>query len=317
MRIRSLLVAVPLVLLAACGGTAQPAAVVNTSPTGDVVGPATPKATAVGTATAAEMPTATGAFGEKPTITFPSDTPPPGLQRQVLVEGTGAEVQTGDQLVANYYGIVWGGTTPFDNSYDRGKPSVFQIGVGAVVSGWDVGLVGTKVGSRVLLTLSPSDGYGTAGRAPDITGTDTLVFVIDIVDALAKDRFGQADAVPQAQDPAAPQVGGDLGGPPTLTIPAGLAEPTEAKTTVIAQGTGAPVAAGDVYGQYGVWDWTGKQQVASWEQTGPQKIPVAAETPQLAGLIGIPLGSRVLLQIPADEASGSPASAIVLDLIYE
>lgn len=317
MRIRSLLVAVPLVLLAACGGTATPATSVNTSPTGDVVGPATPAATTVGTAAAAEMPTATGAFGEKPTLTFPGDTPPPALQRQVLVEGTGPEVQTGDQLVAHYFGEVWGGTTPFDNSYDRGKPSVFQIGVGAVVKGWDVGLVGMKVGSRVLLTLSPSEGYGTAGRTPDITGTDTLVFVIDIVNSLSKTTFGQADAAVQPQDPNGPQVGGDIGGIPAVTIPPGLAEPTETKTTVIAKGTGAPVAAGELYAQYGVFDWQGVQQVATWEDQGPQKIDVTAEQPQLAGLIGIPLGSRVLLQIPADAGTGSPSSAIVLDLLFE
>lgn len=317
MRIRSVLVAVPLVLLTACGGAAATATVVNTSPTGDIAGPATPAATAVGTATAAEMPTATGAFGEKPTLTFPGDTPPPALQRQVLVEGTGAEVASGDQLVADYFGEVWGGTTPFDNSYDRGKPSVFQIGVGAVVKGWDVGLVGMKVGSRVLLTLSPSDGYGTAGRAPDISGTDTLVFVIDIVNALGKTTFGPADAAPKPQDAAAPQVGGDIGGIPTVTIPAGLAEPTEIKTTVIAQGTGAAVADGDLYAQYGVFDWTGVQQVATWEDQGPQKITLSADVTQLAGLIGLPLGSRVLLQIPADAESGSPASAIVLDLLFE
>ena len=107
------------------------------------------------------------------------------------------------------------------------------------------------------------------------------------------------------------------GAAPTLTIPAGLAEPTEVKTTVIAQGTGAPVVAGDVYAQFGVWDWTGAQQVASWTEQGVQKIPVAAETAQLAGLIGVPIGSRVLLQIPADAASGSPSSAIVLDLLFE
>lgn len=321
MRIRSLLVAVPLVLLAACGGSTT-ATVVNTSPTGSVQGPETPAATAVGTASAAEMPTATGAFGEKPVISFPSDTPPPGLQRQVLVEGTGPEVQTGENLVANYLGVVWGGTTAFDNSYDRGAASVFQIGVGAVVKGWDVGLVGMKVGSRVLLTLSPSDGYGTAGRAPDISGTDTLVFVIDIVNSLGASSFGQADATPQPQDAAAPQVGGDLGGIPTVTIPAGLAEPTELKTTVIALGTGKPVAYGDLYAQYGVFDWQGVKQVATWEAAdgatpGPQKIALSADVTQLAGLVGIPIGSRVLLQIPADAESSSPTSAIVLDLVYE
>ncbi len=321
MRIRSLLVVVPLVLLTACGGKATTTAV-NTSPTGAVLGPETPAATTVGTAATTELPTATGGFGEKPTISFPGDTPPTGLQRQLLIEGTGPEVQTGEQLVANYYGVVWGGTTDFDNSYDRGAASVFQIGTGSVVSGWDVGLVGVKVGSRVLLTLSPSDGYGTQGRAPDISGTDTLVFVIDIVNALGATSFGQADAVPQPQDPAAPQVGGELGGIPTVTIPAGLAEPTELKTTVIALGTGAPVTDGDLYAQYGVYDWQGAQQVATWEASaggapGPQKIALSASITQLAGLVGLPLGSRVLLQVPAVAEPSSPASAIVFDLVYE
>ena len=48
-----------------------------------------------------------------------------------------------------------------------------------------------------------------------------------------------------------------------------------------------------------------------------RRSPVAAETPQLAGLIGVPVGSRVLVQIPADAASGSPSSAIVLDLLFQ
>ena len=121
----------------------------------------------------------------------------------------------------------------------------------------------------------------------------------------------------QPQDPAAPQVGGDIGGVPTLTIPAGLAEPTEVKTTVIARGTGAAVTDGDLYAQYGVYDWQGVQQVATWEDQGPQKITLSADVPELAGLVGLPLGTRVLLQVPANETNGSPASAIVMDLVYQ
>ena len=54
---------------------------------------------------------------------------------------------------------------------------------GQVITGWDNGLVGQKVGSRVLLVIPPADGYGTAGSPPKIKGTDTLVFVVDILDA--------------------------------------------------------------------------------------------------------------------------------------
>ena len=102
--------------------------------------------------------------------------------RGLHLEGTGAEVQTGDQLVANYYGIVWGGTTPFDNSYDRGTPAAFTLEKGQLINGFVTGLVGATVGSRVLVTVPPEDGYGTPG-VPNagIGPTDTLVFVIDIL----------------------------------------------------------------------------------------------------------------------------------------
>ncbi len=57
------------------------------------------------------------------------------------------------------------------------------VGVGAVIGGWDKGLVGQNVGSRVLLSIPPEHGYGQRGvPQAGIAGTDTLVFVVDIVD---------------------------------------------------------------------------------------------------------------------------------------
>ena len=315
-RLTSLLVAAPLALLVACGSSGGTDAAATSGP---VYGPATPAATTLGTAPADQLPTATGKIGEKPTLTFPSTPPPPGVQRAFLVEGTGPEVQQGDLLVANYYGAVWGSATPFDNSYDKKKAASFTIGTGAVVPGWDLALVGVPVGSRVLLTLSPSDGYGLAGNeSAGISGTDTLVFVIDVLQTLGADQFGQADAVVQPAPANAPIVTGAPGTEPSLTIPAGLAEPTEPKTDVLATGTGAPVTYGLVYLQYAVWSWAdGTQQGASWTQGGPQEVEITESLTQLAGLIGVPVGSRVLLQLPADAESGSPASAFVIDVLYQ
>ena len=59
----------------------------------------------------------------------------------------------------------------------------FPLGQGQVIKGWDSGLAGQKVGSRVLLVIPPAEGYGTAGSPPKIAGTDTLVFVVDILAA--------------------------------------------------------------------------------------------------------------------------------------
>src|SRR6478735_7093041 len=225
MRLRALLVAVPLIALAACSsGTSSDTSSTGSSASGSsseaaTPGPEVPPDTALAAPVAADqLPTASGAFGEKPTLTFPATDPVPTLQRVILSEGTGPLTTSGQTLVTNYLGQVWGGTV-FDNSYDRSKTSVFSIGVGAVVPGWDVGLVGVPVGSRVLLNLPPNDGYGMAGNSSaGITGTDTLVFIVDIVAAYDATAAGQTDATPVPLPATGPQVTGDLGAAPTVTI---------------------------------------------------------------------------------------------------
>jgi len=129
----------------------------------------------------AVLPEATGGFGEKPTLTFPAAPAPGALEVVVLAPGDGEIVEAGDDLVVNYLGQVWGGQV-FDNSYDRGSSISFPIGVGAVIAGWDQGLVGRQIGSRLLLSIPPHDGYGPRGMPQaGIKGTDTLVFVVDII----------------------------------------------------------------------------------------------------------------------------------------
>lgn len=128
-----------------------------------------------------ELPTATGGFGDKPELTFPPTSAPEDLGLAVLVQGSGEQVEAGDDIEVHYYGQVWDGRM-FDNSYDRGSSISFPIGVGAVIGGWDDGLVGQQVGSRVLLSIPPHLGYGERGMpAAGIRGTDTLVFVVDVV----------------------------------------------------------------------------------------------------------------------------------------
>ncbi|SDC91554.1 peptidylprolyl isomerase [Sanguibacter gelidistatuariae] len=128
-----------------------------------------------------ELPQATGGFGEKPQITFPTGGAPEGLQVKVLVQGDGAEVAAGDNIVVHYLGQSWDGGV-FDNSYDRGATIDFPIGLGAVIGGWDQGLVGQLVGSRVLLSIPPELGYGQRGVPQAGIGAGaTLVFVVDVV----------------------------------------------------------------------------------------------------------------------------------------
>ena len=96
--------------------------------------------------------------------------------------GTGGVVADGAAVTATYTGWLTNGTQ-FDSNVGS-TPIPFKVGVGQVIRGWDEGLVGQTVGSQVLLVVPPDQGYGAAGNSQiGVTGTDTLVFVVDILDA--------------------------------------------------------------------------------------------------------------------------------------
>jgi peptidylprolyl isomerase len=122
----------------------------------------------------------------KPKITLPAGNPPAKLTTQTLIQGKGPKVQKGQTITVHYTGIIWPGGKQFDSSWDRKSPASFAIGVGRVITGWDETLVGQNVGSQVVLVIPPDKGYGAGGNAQaGIKGTDTLVFVVDILDAAA------------------------------------------------------------------------------------------------------------------------------------
>jgi peptidylprolyl isomerase len=117
-----------------------------------------------------------------PKITVPKTAAPTALVVQNLVDGNGAEVKSGQTITVHYTGALWSDGSVFDSSWTRKSPATFDIGTGNVIPGWDKGLVGKKVGSRVLLVVPPADGYGGKAQAK-IPANSTLVFVVDILDA--------------------------------------------------------------------------------------------------------------------------------------
>jgi peptidylprolyl isomerase len=129
---------------------------------------------------------AAGAAGTAPTITMPKGNPPKNLTTQILIKGTGPTVAEGDTVVVQYVGAIWRDGSVFDSSWKRSQPFGFTIGASPsqVILGWDKGLVNQTVGSRVMLVIPPADGYGKTGSPQaHIKGTDTLVFVVDILGA--------------------------------------------------------------------------------------------------------------------------------------
>jgi FKBP-type peptidyl-prolyl cis-trans isomerase len=133
------------------------------------------------------LATVTAKTGQQPVITVPKTAAPSKLVVTTLVKGTGPKLVTGDTVVAQYVGSIWRTGKVFSASWPSakqptGQPFTFQLG-GQVIAGWNDGLKGATVGSRVMLTIPPNLGYGPAGgeKSAGITKTDTLVFVIDIL----------------------------------------------------------------------------------------------------------------------------------------
>jgi peptidylprolyl isomerase len=124
--------------------------------------------------------------GSAPTVKIPVTAPPGTLVVKTLIKGSGAPVGKGQEVVVQYTGLNWRTRSVFDSSWSRGAPFGFLLGASPeqVISGWDQGLAGVPVGSRVMLIIPPRDGYGSAGQpGAGIKGTDTLVFVVDVLDA--------------------------------------------------------------------------------------------------------------------------------------
>lgn len=121
--------------------------------------------------------------GEKaPVLTTKTDEKaPPKLVAKTVIKGKGEKIKAGQNVLVQYVGKIWGSDVEFDSSWSRGIPSIFQIGSGKVIKGWDQGLVGVPLGSRMLLSIPPDLGYGKEGTG-QIKGTDTLVFAIDVLD---------------------------------------------------------------------------------------------------------------------------------------
>ncbi|MDJ0378596.1 FKBP-type peptidyl-prolyl cis-trans isomerase [Cryobacterium sp. PH31-L1] len=132
----------------------------------------------------AGLPTVELAENGAPTITIPDTDPPTALQIATTKLGDGAVVADGDTVSVEYTGVVWATGKTFDSSWTTVGPATFVTS--QVVTGFGAALVGQTVGSQVIAVLPPSEGYGEAGNTQaGISGTDTLVFVVDIVGTAA------------------------------------------------------------------------------------------------------------------------------------
>lgn len=122
------------------------------------------------------------------------------LVSQDLQLGDGAAVDTGDMVEVKYTGWLLTNNTQgqeFDSNVKADKLFRFKIGGGKVIKAWDQGVIGMKKGSKRLLVVPPSLGYGSQGAGSKIPPNSTLIFEIEVV----RVKFAKT-ADPQGQSPA-------------------------------------------------------------------------------------------------------------------
>ncbi|MEU5683178.1 peptidylprolyl isomerase [Streptomyces venezuelae] len=308
MRRRSLLLAVPagLLTLAGCGDDKTDKAdktKPSDSPTNDSSKPPTAK---IVDGPLPEITKGTK-FGQKPTVAKGSGKPSSDLAVKTLIEGKGKEVVKGDYLQANYLGQIWATAKVFDNSYDRGNPTVFPIGTGQVIPGWDQALVGKKLDSRVELAIPPKMGYGEEGnKQAGIKGTDTLVFVVDLVGTFSATSSAKGKEVAQSNKDL-PKVGTNTDGKaPSVDVPK-TKPPKKLVASYVLEGDGDEVKETDsLLCQYkGVLWADGKEFDSSYKRKQLASFQLAQVVKGWAqGLTGKKVGSRVLIVIPPELGYG-------------
>jgi FKBP-type peptidyl-prolyl cis-trans isomerase len=105
---------------------------------------------------------------------------PENLIIKDTVEGTGPAVKSGDRVSLHYIGYLEDGTR-FDTSAEHGEPFETQIGVGRVIKGWDLGVIGMKVGGQRRLTIPPELAYEDRGSGP-IPPNATIIFDLELLE---------------------------------------------------------------------------------------------------------------------------------------
>ena len=118
---------------------------------------------------------------DKPEIEFFDPEPPTDLVVTDITTGDGPEATSGSTVEVHYVGVSHSTGEEFDASYNRGQPLSFRLGAGQVISGWDQGVAGMKVGGKRRLTIPHHLAYGRRGFGDVIPPRAALIFEVELL----------------------------------------------------------------------------------------------------------------------------------------
>jgi len=263
---------------------------------------------------AAPLPAVAGRAGADPVVTIPRSGPPGRLIVRTLIPGHGPVLRPDDYVLFNVQGRVWPGGREIVDSYASRQPQGLPLRAG--LRAWRR-LAGQRVGSRVLMVVPPRDGFGRAGDPRlRVTGTDTLVFVFDLLASMGPTARAGGTVLPYHAGPGLPRLTGGSGDPAktVITVPHGARPPAGLVRRLLVRGHGPPVRAGQtvVVQDLGVVWRTGQIFDSSWARGFPESFRLGAGQVIPGwdrGLAGLPAGSRVLLVIPPRLGYGQAGDA--------
>jgi FKBP-type peptidyl-prolyl cis-trans isomerase len=283
-----------IMVLAGCGSSSSPTSTAS-NPNGSVA--------------------VSGAFGAAPTVMIPASKASSALAIKTVIKGTGPVLGSTDSFVGNYAVYIWSGTTNklALSTFRTGSPQVLAADVG--LSGLKKALTGERMGSRVLAVLPPKDAYGSTGNSQiGVTPTDTIVFVVDLIKSFSGTAGASGKQVSDGGGKL-PTVTASPGSAPLVKIPSGH-PPAKLVVKTLIKGSGPPTVKGEtVVTQYVGVNWrTGTAFDSSWSRKQPFGFTLDATPAQIIpawdkGLLGIPVGSRVMLIVPPADGYGKKGNA--------
>ena len=258
--------------------------------------------------------TVSGAFGQAPTIKIPTEKASHSLTVKTLIHGNGSTLTKTQAFVGNYAIYIWSGTSHrlAQSSFTSHQPTLFA---GQLLPGLEKALIGQKMGSRVLAVIPPKDAFGASGNSQvGIKGTDTLVFVVDLIKSFAPNASASGQQLSRGGG-SLPKVTAATGTAPKITMPSSK-PPTTLVTKTLVKGSGAAIAKNQtVVVQYvgAIWR-SGTVFDASWTRQQPFGFTIAATPSQVIpgwnqGLVGQTVGSRVMLVIPPADGYGKSGNS--------